>query len=71
MICCNSGYPLPVIHWSKNGREIPRHVESMKQRKWSLELEVITSQDSGEYNCAASNLHGSVNFTFTLTVLGK
>lgn len=70
LIVINTGNPTPVMTWSKNGEKTILH-GSLKRSKWSLTLEAIAQQDSGQYTCTASNIHGSLNFTFSLTVQGK
>lgn len=65
-----TGYPKPVIVWTKDGGPIKRHLGSAKAQKWSLELEDATTYDSGNYTCTVSNAHGSISFTFKLLIQG-
>ena len=39
--------------------------------KWVLKLSDLQSRDSGRYTCRVHNQAGSINFTYTVEVVGK
>ncbi|XP_020795716.2 LOW QUALITY PROTEIN: protein sidekick-1-like [Boleophthalmus pectinirostris] len=73
--CQCSGAPRPAITWKRGTQvlasgsvQIPRF--SLLQ-SGSLQIEPISSQDTGEYTCLASNAEGTINSSATLTVLNR
>ena len=39
--------------------------------KWVLKLSDLQARDSGRYTCRVHNQAGSINFTYTVEVVGK
>ena len=64
-IRCNAtGIPVPQITWSKGG--------SLLDAKGPVYiLSLLTSSDSGLYQCTATNVDGAVNQDIRIDVLGK
>lgn len=62
-----SGIPTPTIEWSRrNGRPLPRHAS--QDYPETLMFNQLTLDDSGEYECKATNLAGSVSVTASISV---
>ena len=68
--CRASGRPRPRIVWFKDGvmliGGVPGHLG-----KWVLKLSDLQARDSGRYTCRVTNQAGSINFTYTVEVVGK
>ena len=72
--CRAIGNPLPQIRWEKDGHDIVESGEYGRddsKQKWTLKLRNLQESDSGDYKCIVSNLHGVINFTYSLEVIGK
>lgn len=70
--CKAGGNPAPSIRWLKEGRQIAYFGEENSHRKHSnLKLKNLQEKDSGDYKCVAENIHGQVNFTYSVEVVGK
>lgn len=63
--CVASGYPLPVIKWSKLDGELPA---KCSQEANVLTVPRVTHEDSGTYVCTASNKQGKVEAFTALKV---
>ncbi|KAK1898048.1 Neural cell adhesion molecule L1, partial [Dissostichus eleginoides] len=68
--CLPKGLPTPKIEWKKKDgslEETSGRVDSDSHGRW-FRFDSIEQNDDGEYECIASNNHGSVSHSFTLTV---
>ncbi|UYV60768.1 FGFR3 [Cordylochernes scorpioides] len=70
MKCPAVGNPSPTVSWLKDGQPLSEryHGKKMHLRRWSLVLEEALPSDKGEYTCIVSNIHGSINWTYTLEI---
>ena len=60
LVCEALGSPRPSIHWIHDGRSLPSRP--------NLLIKTLTENDSGVYTCVASNLAGSAQLEFSVTV---
>ena len=60
LVCEALGSPRPSIHWIHDGRSLPSRP--------NLFIQTLTENDSGVYTCVASNLAGSAQLEFSVTV---
>ena len=44
--------------------------EDSNKRKWTLKLRNLQEEDSGTYVCKVTNRLGTINFTYSLEVIG-
>ena len=65
--CSSSGYPRPDVVWSKNNGTLP-HKRAVVDSTGKLDIKHVTDNDSGIYQCQASNLLGSTQTTAKLQV---
>ncbi|XP_020901126.2 interference hedgehog isoform X1 [Exaiptasia diaphana] len=65
--CSSSGYPRPDVVWSKNNGTLP-HKRAVVDSTGKLDIKHVTANDSGIYQCKASNLLGSTQTTAKLQV---
>lgn len=66
--CKATGNPIPHIAWLKDNEVINNHG---KKPMWTLKLLELTKAHSGKYTCLVNNRLGSINYTYTLDVIGK
>ncbi len=45
--------------------------EHVMESRWTLRLRELRKDDSGQYTCKVFNSAGSINYTYTLEVIGK
>jgi hypothetical protein len=72
-----SGYPLPVVEWFKNGKQLDDmgrviiidDVDDKEPELFSLVIEDCKPEDAGEYKCIAMNEAGKFDSTCVLTVI--
>lgn len=69
--CPATGNPEPTIEWSKNGKKIERKRGQVLIVEWSITMEDLIPEDSGDYTCNICNIHGCIDFTSKLIVEGK
>jgi len=65
--CSASGYPRPVVVWSKVNGSLPID-RSTVDSSGKLEIKHVTSDDSGIYQCKASNILGKAQHTARIEV---
>ncbi|XP_059177562.1 fibroblast growth factor receptor 4-like [Physella acuta] len=69
--CCPEGTPKPVIKWYKNGTLLDESTSSrivLHRGGREMVLRDLLLSDAGDYTCIASNIHGSIKWTYTLQV---
>uniref|UniRef100_A0A8C6WKR7 Fibroblast growth factor receptor-like 1 n=1 Tax=Neogobius melanostomus TaxID=47308 RepID=A0A8C6WKR7_9GOBI len=70
--CAASGNPRPEIVWLKDDRPLSEHeVGEGRQKKWTLSLRNLSSEQSGRYTCRVSNRAGQINATYKLEVIQR
>lgn len=72
--CDVIGSPEPEINWTKDGRPLQEdcpYNEMYDGRTAKLEIEDVTTDDSGKYECIAVNEAGRVSLDAIVTVQGK
>ncbi|XP_047475797.1 Down syndrome cell adhesion molecule-like protein Dscam2 isoform X2 [Penaeus chinensis] len=69
LACRVVGNPTPTRTWTFNGKVISSNDQRMKEYPdGNLLITDVKAQDTGNYTCSASNIHGSDVITYTLTV---
>ncbi|XP_065556842.1 fibroblast growth factor receptor 3-like [Artemia franciscana] len=66
--CPAQGDPKPQIIWTKDGGNISRKLAPVITSKWYLKMSDLIESDTGNYTCTLFNEHGSINFTYQLSV---
>ncbi|XP_049864650.1 fibroblast growth factor receptor 3-like isoform X1 [Schistocerca gregaria] len=69
--CQADGNPSPNITWYKNGVIPERHLGVISYRRWSMNLEDLTTFDSGNYSCVVCNELECINHTFKVDVIER
>lgn len=70
--CPVSGFPLPDIIWSKNGKRLnPEYDLVYLRNNGTLVMPHVTSQMQGTYECFAVNAGGGHARNVTLSVIGR
>lgn len=69
--CLAEGNPIPNITWTKNEEPPERHLGAIKYNRWSIRLEDLITEDSGNYTCNVCNSLGCIAFTFKVEITGK
>ncbi|CAE1311452.1 Fibroblast growth factor receptor-like 1 [Acanthosepion pharaonis] len=72
--CKATGIPQPEVRWLKDGQIwVSEDVGSYQDSRlrWTLKINDLQEKDSGKYTCIVTNLHGSINYTYTLEVVEK
>nr|CAD7198813.1 unnamed protein product [Timema douglasi] len=69
--CPAEGNPSPNITWFKNGEVPDRALGSIHYGRWSLMLEDLITQDSGNYTCIVCNVYDCINFTFKVDIIER
>ncbi|NWU83082.1 NRCAM protein, partial [Onychorhynchus coronatus] len=60
--------PTPVIHWIKEGGELPANRTFFENFKKTLKIIDVSEADSGNYKCIARNSLGSVHHVISVIV---
>lgn len=69
--CPSVGNPRPNITWLKNNEEPKRSLGTMIKTKWTLRLEDLVPDDSGNYTCIVCNHLGCISYTFKVDIIGE
>ena len=71
--CKAKGTPPLSYTWLKDGELLKgRRLDPyLNTSLWYLKLKDLVPKDDGQYTCIVSNRYGSINHTYTVTVLGK
>lgn len=69
--CSSEGNPTPNITWYKNNEEPTRTLGTFRIKGWSLTIEDVVPQDGGNYTCIVCNVHGCINHTFKVDIIGE
>lgn len=69
--CAANGHPKPHIAWRFNNERILLNERISIRHNGSIFIEDIQESDAGQYTCLAENIHGKVNATAALEVMGK
>ncbi|XP_014772058.1 fibroblast growth factor receptor-like 1 [Octopus bimaculoides] len=72
--CRASGNPRPEIQWLKDGQmwtsdNMGNYQDS--RLRWTLKIDDLRQEDSGQYTCVVTNIHGTINYTYSLEVVEK
>lgn len=63
--------PTPKVEWKKKDGSLEETSAQLENHNRWLHFDHITEEDDGEYECRASNSHGSVSHSFTVSVEGR
>nr|XP_020464728.1 neural cell adhesion molecule L1.1-like isoform X3 [Monopterus albus] len=66
--CIPTGLPTPKVEWKKKDGRLDETTGDLDIYKHWLRFDSISENDDGEYECRASNSHGFVTHSFTVTV---
>ncbi|XP_051282266.1 neural cell adhesion molecule L1.1 isoform X2 [Dicentrarchus labrax] len=66
--CIPGGLPTPRVEWKKKDGRLDETSGKLERHNRWLQFDSITQEDDGEYECIASNGHGSISSSFTVTV---
>jgi len=72
--CRAEGRPKPLVYWYKDGQLVSQQANSGNSEDedsgFQFRLSSVTVDQSGRYTCRAVNNIGTVNFTYTISVIG-
>ncbi|XP_076034195.1 cell adhesion molecule Dscam1-like isoform X3 [Oratosquilla oratoria] len=66
--CRVVGSPTPIRTWTFNGDSLPSSGRVQEYPDGSLLITDVKATDAGNYTCSASNVHGTDNITYAVTV---
>lgn len=69
--CPITGYPQPLIEWSKNGDKIDFRWDRHKTNKRALKIKNVNQDDTGVFICKGVNGFGTAEVRIELIVVGK
>ncbi|XP_014604414.1 PREDICTED: fibroblast growth factor receptor homolog 1-like isoform X2 [Polistes canadensis] len=69
--CPSTGNPRPNITWLKNNEEPKRSLGTIIRTKWTLRLEDLVPDDSGNYTCIVCNRIACINHTFKVDIIER
>ncbi|KAF7201809.1 fibroblast growth factor receptor-like 1 [Nothobranchius furzeri] len=67
--CPVEGDPPPLTRWTKDGRTVHNGWIRFRVLRMALKIKDVEADDTGTYNCQATNGFGSVNVNYTLIVI--
>uniref|UniRef100_A0AAY4CFA7 Myosin, light chain kinase 5 n=1 Tax=Denticeps clupeoides TaxID=299321 RepID=A0AAY4CFA7_9TELE len=75
LTCIITGFPDPEVSWLRGGAVLEEHPSHVKKERrgnglYTLLIEKLELQDSGEYTCKATNSHGEALCSARLTEKG-
>ena len=68
-----AGLPEPTVKWFQDGREVVLTLKFKTSKTGdvhTLSVQQVTQAQTGQYKCVATNIHGTVEHTSTVTVTG-
>lgn len=69
--CRAKGNPEPQVSWYKDSELLRGEEDSKRRPNWILKLVRVQEADTGHYTCVVFNRLGSLNYTYTLEVIGE
>lgn len=69
--CEATGHPRPSISWFYNSHLLQARDEIARRGRWTLVINDLTTQDSGNYTCFIVNAHGNTSASFVLEVIDR
>lgn len=69
--CVANGHPKPHIAWLFNGERILLNERLSIRQNGSISITDVRESDAGQYTCVAENIHGKVNTSAVLEVMGE
>lgn len=66
--CIPNGLPTPKVEWKKKDGSLKESTGQLESHNRHLHFRSVALEDDGEYECTASNDHGSIKHSFTVTV---
>lgn len=69
--CPATANPCPNVTWTKDGGPIQRLWGQVRYGEWSVLIEELVTDDSGNYTCNVCNALGCVNFTTKVEVIER
>jgi len=74
MTCEVTGTPAPQVTWTNHGQDVLADLKDDTTfhilANGALRIDRVTTEDSGMYECIASNVAGNASMAVTLTVHG-
>ena len=71
LVCPVSGFPKPMVEWSKNGEIIDFMWDRHRTGGRSLKIKDVTEDDTGIFTCKGINGFGSVDIRIELIIVGE
>ncbi|KAI9588083.1 fibroblast growth factor receptor homolog 1 [Glossina fuscipes] len=68
LVCPATGNPTPIIKWTRNNTEIERTIGRVSYKKWSIQMDDATTEDSGLYKCTICNKLGCIEHATKVTI---
>uniref|UniRef100_A0A1A9X2U1 receptor protein-tyrosine kinase n=1 Tax=Glossina brevipalpis TaxID=37001 RepID=A0A1A9X2U1_9MUSC len=68
LMCPATGNPIPTIKWTRNNTDIERTIGRVSYKKWSIQMDDATTEDSGVYKCTICNKLGCIEHSTKVTI---